>query len=81
MEGWVNGGQRRDRRERGTAGKERLMEDIANISSTVWQEAEEEARRSRENKIAEQAKLLEEMRKRKEEIRNSGIKPVPGGSL
>jgi hypothetical protein len=61
--------------------KEKPIAGIANKPPTVWQEAEDEARRTREGKIAEQTKLLEEMRKRKEEIRNSGIKPVPGGSL
>jgi hypothetical protein len=36
----------------------------------------------REGKIAEQAKLMEEMRARKEEIRKSTGQPlVPGGSL
>jgi len=47
----------------------------------VWEAAADEERKTREGKIAEQAKLMEEMRARKEEIRKSGTSPVPGGSL
>jgi hypothetical protein len=35
----------------------------------------------REGKIAEQAKLVEEIRARKAEIRKSGQNLVPGGNL
>lgn len=47
----------------------------------VWEAAAEDERRMRDGKIAEQAKLMEEMRARKEEIRKSGQSLVPGGSL
>ena len=47
----------------------------------VWEEAALDERRSKEGKIAEQAKLMEEMNKRKEEMRADGVKSVPGGSL
>ncbi|KAM3075900.1 Assembly factor cbp4 [Clarireedia jacksonii] len=57
------------------------LKEYSKSDKPIWQEAEDEARKSRDRKIAEQTKLLEEMRQRKEEIRNSGIKPVPGGSL
>jgi hypothetical protein len=47
----------------------------------VWEAAAEDEKRMRDGKIAEQAKLMEEMRARKEEIRKSGQSLVPGGSL
>jgi len=47
----------------------------------VWEAAADEERKTRQGKIAEQAKLIEEMRARKEEIRKSGTSPGPGGSL
>jgi hypothetical protein len=50
-------------------------------SMTVWYAAAEDENRMREGKIAEQAKLMEDMRARKEEIRKSGQSLVPGGSL
>lgn len=47
----------------------------------VWEAAAADEKKMREGKIAEQAKLVEEMRARKEEIRKSGQSLVPGGSL
>lgn len=47
----------------------------------VWEEAAADEQRMREGKIAEQAKLMEEIRARKEEIRKLGQSPVPGRSL
>jgi hypothetical protein len=47
----------------------------------VWEVAAAAERNSKDGKIAEQAKLVEEIRARKEEIRKAGSSPVPGGSL
>jgi len=43
--------------------------------------AEEEEKKKRQSAIADQAKLLQEMQERKEQMRKDGISPVPGGSL
>jgi len=48
---------------------------------TVWEAAADIEREARDGKILEQAKLLQEMRERKEEMRKDGVKAVPGGSL
>ena len=53
----------------------------ANSSCLVWEVAAEDEKRTRDGRIAEQVKLVEEMQKRKEEIRKSGQSLVPGGSL
>jgi len=47
----------------------------------VWEAAAEDERRTREGKLAEQVKLAQEMKARKEEIRKSGRSLVPGGNL
>jgi len=47
----------------------------------VWEAAADAEREARESKITEQAKLMKEMRERKEEMRKDGVKMVPGGSL
>jgi hypothetical protein len=48
----------------------------------VWEAAALDEKKMRDGKIAEQAKLMEEMRARREEIRKStGQSLVPGGSL
>jgi hypothetical protein len=47
----------------------------------VWEAAAEDERRQRDGKIAEQVKLVEEIRRRKEEIRKSGTSDIPGSSL
>merc|ERR1712225_136534 len=57
------------------------LREYSKSDRPIWVAAEQDERKTRDGKIAEQAKLIEEMRKRKEEMRNDGIKPVPGGSL
>lgn len=47
----------------------------------VWEAAAIAEKNSRDGKIVEQVKLSEEIEARKKEMRNMGIKPVPGGSL
>ena len=47
----------------------------------VWEAAAADERSQRDGKIAEQMKLVDEIRRRKEEIRKSGQSGVPGGSL
>jgi hypothetical protein len=47
----------------------------------VWEAAAIAEKANKEGKIAEAAKLQEEIRARKEEMRRDGQKPVPGGSL
>jgi len=47
----------------------------------VWEAAAIAEKANKEGKIAEQVKLSEEIRKRKEEMRRDGYKGVPGGSL
>ena len=47
----------------------------------VWEAAAIAEKKSRDGKIIEQVKLSEEIEARKKEIRNAGIKPMPGGSL
>lgn len=55
-------------------------EGEANIL-TVWDAAAIDDQNQREEKIAEQMKLVDEIRRRKEEIRKDGVSGVPGGSL
>ncbi len=47
----------------------------------VWDEAALDQMRSRDGKVTEQTKLMEEVQARKEGIRKAGVKDVPGGSL
>ena len=47
----------------------------------VWEAAAIAEKQSRDGKILEQVKLSEEIEARKKEIRDAGIKPIPGGSL
>lgn len=47
----------------------------------VWEVAAEDERNKKDGKIAEQAKLMEEMQERKRQMKQEGIKPMPGGSL
>lgn len=58
-----------------------LKRNMLTSLATVWVEAEEAARKNRSGKIEEQAKLMQEMQQRKEEIKKSGTKLMPGGSL
>lgn len=54
---------------------------LISLECLVWVEANAAERKARDGKIAEQAKLVEEMKARREEIRKSGTKLMPGGSL
>jgi hypothetical protein len=54
---------------------------LISLECLVWVEANDAERKARDGKIAEQAKLVEEMKARREEIRKSGTKLMPGGSL
>jgi hypothetical protein len=56
------------------------LKEYSKSDKPIWEAAAEEERRSRDGKIVEQAKLMEEMRRRKEEMRKEGSL-VPGGSL
>jgi hypothetical protein len=47
----------------------------------VWEAAAEDERRQKDGKIAEQVKLVDEIRRRKEEIRKTGTSDIPGSSL
>jgi hypothetical protein len=47
----------------------------------VWEAAAIAEKQSRDGKILEQVRLSEEIEARKKEIRDAGIKPIPGGSL
>jgi len=62
---------------------ERFPKNNANtfLARVVWEAAADAEREARDSKIAEQAKLMKEMRARKEEMRKDGVKMVPGGSL
>jgi len=57
------------------------LKEFSRSDKPIWQAAAEAERLSKEDKITEQAKLMEEMRKRKEEIRKSGQSLVPSGSF
>ncbi|ESZ94795.1 hypothetical protein SBOR_4814 [Sclerotinia borealis F-4128] len=54
---------------------------VSRLKEYIWVEAEEAARKNRSGKIDEQAKLMQEMQQRKEDIKKSGTKLMPGGSL
>ncbi|KAF7870441.1 hypothetical protein EAF04_004185 [Stromatinia cepivora] len=57
------------------------LKEYSKSDRPIWVEAEEAARKNRNGKIEEQAKLMQEMQQRKEEIKKSGTKLMPGGSL
>ncbi|RAL66016.1 hypothetical protein DID88_005677 [Monilinia fructigena] len=57
------------------------LKEYSKSDRPIWVEAEEAARKSRSGKIEEQAKLMQEMQQRKEEIKKNGTKLMPGGSL
>ncbi|PMD60854.1 CBP4-domain-containing protein [Hyaloscypha bicolor E] len=70
------------------AGKEQNFDDFvgklkeySRSDKPIWEAAAIAEKKSRDGKIAEQVKLSEEIEARKKEIRNAGIKPMPGGSL
>jgi len=57
------------------------LKEYSKSDKPIWEAAAEAEKLSRDGKIAEQVKLMEEMQQRKEEIRKSGTKLMPGGSL
>lgn len=57
------------------------LREYSKSDKPIWEAAAEDEQKTREGKIAEQAKLMEEIQARKEEIRKSGTKLTPGGSL
>ncbi|ATZ53557.1 hypothetical protein BCIN_09g03890 [Botrytis cinerea B05.10] len=57
------------------------LKEYSKSDRPIWVEAEEAARKKRSGKIEEQAKLMQEMQQRKEEIKKSGTNLMPGGSL
>ena len=56
------------------------LKEYSKSDRPIWEAAAEEEKKTRDGKIAEQAKLMEEMRRRKEEMRKEG-NLVSGGSL
>lgn len=58
------------------------LKEYSKSSKPIWEAAADDDRRIREGKITETQKLVEEMRRRKEEVRaeGNGPKPMPGGS-
>lgn len=56
------------------------LREYSKSDKPIWEVAAQDERKSRDGKIAEQVKLTEEIRARKEEIRKSGVEPMPGGS-
>jgi hypothetical protein len=61
-------------------GRDMVQWEMAN-DFLVWEAAAEDERNQKDGKIAEQVKLVEEIRRRKEEIRKTGTKDIPGSSL
>lgn len=57
------------------------LKEYSKSDKPIWEAAAEEERRSRDGKIADQAKLMEEMRRKKAEMRKEVGSLVPGGSL
>lgn len=57
------------------------LKEYSKSDKPIWEAAKEAERRDKAGKVVEQARLLEEMRARKEEMRKDGISGVPGGSL
>lgn len=57
------------------------LKEYSKSDKPIWEAAAEAERKSRDGQIAEQVKLMEEIKARKEEIRKAGISGVPGGSL
>ncbi|EHL00986.1 putative Assembly factor cbp4 [Glarea lozoyensis 74030] len=57
------------------------LKEYSKSDKPIWEAAAEDERNQRDGKIAEQVKLVEEIRRRKEEIRKSGTSDIPGSSL
>jgi len=57
------------------------LKEYSKSSKPIWEVAKEDEQRKKEGKIAEQQKLVEEIERRKKEIRKETGSLVPGGSL
>ncbi|KAG9241779.1 hypothetical protein BJ878DRAFT_518893 [Calycina marina] len=57
------------------------LKEYSKSDKHIWEAAADAESLQKKGKITEQAKLMVEMQKRKDEIRSDGIRPVPGGSL
>ncbi|RDL41025.1 uncharacterized protein BP5553_01004 [Venustampulla echinocandica] len=57
------------------------LKEYSKSDKPIWEVAAQDEKAQRKAKIAEQAKLVEEIRKKKEEMQKSGETPVTGGSL
>jgi len=57
------------------------LREFSKSDKPIWEAAADDEKKTRGGKIAEQVRISEEIRARKEEIRKAGISPVPGGSL
>jgi hypothetical protein len=57
------------------------LKEYSKSDKPIWEAAAEEERRLKDGKIVEQAKLMEEMQRRKEAMKKEVGSLVPGGSL
>ncbi|CAG8979599.1 hypothetical protein HYALB_00012226 [Hymenoscyphus albidus] len=57
------------------------LKEYSKSDRHVWEAAAIDEDSKREGKLKEQMKLVEEIRRRKEEMRKDGHRGVPGGSL
>lgn len=57
------------------------LKEYSKSDKNIWDVAAEAQKKSKDGTIAEQAKLMKEMQDQKDEIRKSGTKLMPGGSL
>ncbi|PMD33244.1 CBP4-domain-containing protein [Hyaloscypha variabilis F] len=57
------------------------LKEYSKSDKPIWEAAAIAEKQSRDGKILEQVRLSEEIEARKKEIRDAGIKPIPGGSL
>ncbi|KUJ23395.1 CBP4-domain-containing protein [Mollisia scopiformis] len=57
------------------------LREYSKSNKPIWEAAADDEKTTRDGKIAEQVRISEEIRARKEEIRKAGISGVPGGSL
>ncbi|KAE9380080.1 CBP4-domain-containing protein [Stipitochalara longipes BDJ] len=57
------------------------LKEYSKSDRPIWEAKAIAEKKARAAKIVEQVKLSEEIEARKKEMRNAGIKPMPGGSL
>lgn len=57
------------------------LKEYSKSDKPIWAAQEQEERLNKKGKVDEQMRLVEEVRRRKEEMRKDGIQGVPGGSL